>query len=629
VDFDSLTNNVSAEGCFGVATIDRNDLSDNNRVLTIRWLNRETDYNPELFTFNKGLRDTRGNRIKDFFSFTYRRKDKLKRRYAVLNRFDPHHEEILKRIKNPFNSGNSTDWIVNAERSYIISDSYRRYPRLGREKRPAFEEHCFPPVEFYMGGGGFWNTGELRGKKSIFIICMGDGSIPKPDPSDMAQLAGSWYKPQDLMIVLCVIGVDKKPVDNLQKQMGKDIIVISDLQGCRGPIFNYLVHSKTMLPLVFFTDEKGIIKLSYTGFPSISCIVEGLAVMGLKPDLPEPVVESVKNVQEKIGKNPDDPANYLEMAKLYELAGNRYMAALYKYEAFIYGSKEASMRKEIYDNFMKWGLYPEAFDVMAEGHHLDPGCAASFFYAGEAACRFGMPALWNSNNYVGWSFNRCLYTGSFNGRDSILRARKNGYESNGLGRFIQFGDPPSSPMYYESQFFVDKITEYTNDFIKMNPGVSEPYVLRACVNSIVKDYKASYENLKTAEGFSDFSDRDRGLLAESSALSGKNEEAVKEAEKALNGCSSFSIHNALATVYFNEGKFKKAEEELDKCLALELWDYPAYYKYSESLDKNGDKKKADEFRGFFDDSLFRRYSFMKSLYMDITNPIDPSRTLNE
>jgi DNA-binding SARP family transcriptional activator len=97
----------------------------------------------------------------------------------------------------------------------------------------------------------------------------------------------------------------------------------------------------------------------------------------------------------------------------------------------------------------------------------------------------------------------------------------------------------------------------------------------------------------------------------------------------LNGCSSFSIHNALATVYFNEGKFKKAEEELDKCLALELWDYPAYYKYSESLDKNGDKKKADEFRGFFDDSLFRRYSFMKSLYMDITNPIDPSRTLNE
>jgi tetratricopeptide (TPR) repeat protein len=384
-----------------------------------------------------------------------------------------------------------------------------------------------------------------------------------------------------------------------------------------------------MLPLFFFLDEKGIIKISCTGFPNISGIVEGFALIGLNPDLPNPDNSDIKRVQQKIDSNPNNSDNYLEMAKLYEKSGNPYMDTLYKYEALIYGKKDPVMQKEIYDSFMKFGMYVEAFDTMAEGNFQNPADAEKHYYAGQAACRFGHPNLWNLNKHVNLRCNACQQSGGFKGKENILFARMLWFYYSYSGKRLEFGDPLTLPPPLNYQALGRKVLEYSDNFINSNPGISEPFVLKSDIQSIFGDGEEVYNSLKKAEKCGDFTAHTRAELADSASYLGRSTEGKIQAIKALKNSSASAIHIALARSYLIEGNLKKGEEELDKFLALHMWHTQAYELYSRVLYESGDKKKAKEYGKFNNLVDPPQRCADRTLYMDIIYPSDPSKRLNE
>jgi tetratricopeptide (TPR) repeat protein len=305
------------------------------------------------------------------------------------------------------------------------------------------------------------------------------------------------------------------------------------------------------------------------------------------------------------------------------------MATLYKYEAFIYGYKDAAFRKEVFDSLMKLGLYVEAVDTMVEGHPGNRADAGTCYHAGEASCRVDHPNRWNLDGSVIWSGTRSVHNGSFQGKADLLLARYHSARYFDATKHKKFGDPGGFAASNPLDEIYELVTNHINSYLKSNPDNAEPYVIKAKLETASEKYDEAYLEYKKAEKCKDFTDYQMADMAESAAKCGKTDEARKLALKSLRRCSSASVHNALALAYIKEGKYKPAADELEKSLAIHMWNIEAVGIYAQLLKKLGNGKKSAEYEAFVSELTPSQLYIKSALDRDITQPFNASMRLNE
>jgi len=268
------------------------------------------------------------------------------------------------------------------------------------------------------------------------------------------------------------------------------------------------------------------------------------------------------------------------------------------YEAVRYGVKDEKLSKEVYDKFMPWGMYKQAFDIYMDNHIQAPDDSERYYLAAQAGIRMGHPVDWATSYLYDQFANLSTHSDRRNRKACIFIAARYlaNFKQNKQHRVILMG-----------QFFdANKIDERSRRILttraeeakKVHKGDPRPFRFLAIYYDIEKEYEKAYKELKDAENLKGFNDTDRAFLAILAARIGKLDEAKKYAEESLKSISSANAHFALGKYYLDKKDYGKAEEELNKALMLEQWDPGIYLDYSAALEKTGNKKKAERYKKF-------------------------------
>ena len=571
-------------------------LSDDNTIINVPAPSPYYDAEPRYFYIKDGITDSRGHNIKGFVCYNFRNSNPSKDKYShgnILEILDTRAKYGLESINNMA--------LLNRYKAFAqgFEDPYHSYQILRKQSKPIFIDRKFYPLTLYNSHRSKWNSSYLRDHLTLFVIGRADGTITSPGQMDIIKTVRKYYSPKKLKIVYCYISVDRSQLKYAQKDAGKDILVLSDLQGCRGPVFNSLVHTKNLLPLSFFIDGKGYVKEVFTGLLNVKGVVDNCEKLGVKTNLPQPDKNKVKEIQKIITQKPDDYKNYMDLAELYKSSGNAYQASLYYYQALRYNNDEEKLRRQIYDRFCNWGMYKEAVDLYIEAQPGNPADAEKFYLAAEAAMRMGHPDTWGYNPIV----ENLIYSGEIcnpaDGRINLTFLRLfTKAETFAYWKKSGFVEPEEIALVKRSFKNQNKIKTREENSKKKFPGNIEPFRIVASYALFFGEYKWGYTEMEKAKKLKGFNNYDRGRMAELAARIGKFGEAYNLALTALKTTSSANAHFALGLVYIRKGDYNKAADELDKALALQQWEYEYYELYSKVLKKQGQTKKALRMKKF-------------------------------
>ena len=594
VNFDSLKRSIIS--IYPITSPKKSWLSEDNTVLELPVPHPDFEVAPKWVMFLNGVRDSRQQGLRKMVVYNFRNSKPSKKRFK--------HGDIVTIAKYEKKHGAGIFGNKNAMLKTMIyyltySDSYHPYQRMYFEKKSVLLDRCLCPVTLYDSEGKKWTSDSLKGKNTLLLIQRADGSIFSPDQMDIAKTARKFFSPEELKIIVCYISVDKSQLEYQQKEAGKDILVLSDLMGCRGPLFNSLVNSYNVLPLSFFINKKGIVKGVFTGLISVKGIIENAELLGAKTNLPSPDSKKLKDLKSLLKKSSDKYKAYTDIANLYEKAGNVYEASLNNYQALRYNNGEPEFRKKLYDRFYSWGMNKEAADLYLNGQPGKPEDSHNFYLAAKAGLRFGHPNYWGLSRVL---LSFCNDSEHSNPDDGSIHPvfltlfiktvesqveRKMGYMDTAITEHTK-------RMLGVDRKIVDRIKKSKESY-KNDP---EPFRLASYYYRLKGDNKQAYKELEEAKKLKGFNDYDKAILAGLAAKTGHIKEAGVLAKESTKTTSSAPAHYALGMANLKSGNTKKAAGEFEKALSLEQWDPQYYYSYSKALTKLGKKQKAKEMLKF-------------------------------